>query len=505
MAKRSFTRREFLKISALSSTALALGSCASLDRSFRGEKRDLVDEVVILGAGAAGLAAAYTLKKNKIPYRMFEASSRVGGRVQSLTLFPQQGAVAELGAEFIEESHSRVFALAKEFNLNLSEIKTVPKLEAHLFSFNGQVYRVSDLTKRMKSLTAPVRRLRADLYRQQDALLNYKNNLQFERSSYYDSLSLQDLLTLWSSEVDPLILKLIETQCVARFGVDADSQSALHFIETLDAEGSSLLSGRRLYRMEGGLTSLMTNIYERVAGVIPEYLVKTQHALSEVTEQKGVFSLTFNTPQGQQSYSCRQIICTIPFSKFREVKGLQDLQLSKLKKDAILSQDYATHSKGVIVFDEPFWKKKQGMTPAHLGNFTGDFKSQKMWDSGRAQETQKGLLTFQRAGKSGAAAGASAGQEAFNDLSLFYTDLSAHPILESQLVNWSQRSWAQGSMAYFKKGQYMRFKGVAAEPEYDGKFVFAGEHTSLRYAGTLQGAVDSGVAAANSMLGLSER
>ncbi|WP_374074026.1 hypothetical protein [Bdellovibrio bacteriovorus] len=36
-----------------------------MDRFFMGDKRDLKNEVVILGAGAAGLAAAFELKKKK--------------------------------------------------------------------------------------------------------------------------------------------------------------------------------------------------------------------------------------------------------------------------------------------------------------------------------------------------------------------------------------------------------------------------------------------------------
>jgi monoamine oxidase len=54
-------------------------------------------------------------------------------------------------------------------------------------------------------------------------------------------------------------------------------------------------------------------------------------------------------------------------------------------------------------------------------------------------------------------------------------------------------------MAYFKPGQYMKYRGVAGEPEYGGRFLFAGEHTSLRNAGTVQGALETGTFAASSI------
>ncbi|MDG0816054.1 FAD-dependent oxidoreductase [Bdellovibrio svalbardensis] len=496
MAKSSFTRREFLKVSALSSTAVALGGCASLDRLFMGDKRDLANEVIILGAGAAGLAAAYSLKKKKIPFRIFEASSRVGGRVQSISVFPEGGPVAELGAEFFEESHQSIFTLAKDLNLDVRQVKSTPGLEAHMFSFNGQIYQVKDLVPRMKTLQAPLRRVRADLYRQQDVTLTYKNSLQYERSTYYDSLSLKDLLNLWKSEVDPLILELIEAQAIARFGVDAESQSSIHFLETLDAEGSSLLSGRNTFRMEGGLNRLISTLQGRVAGVVPDYILKTNHVLTDLSEKKDVFTLTFQTPKGKETYTTKNVICTIPFSKLREVNGLQEIGFSNLKKEAILTQAYATHSKGVLAFNETFWRKKSGKTPGNVGNFTGDFVTQKFWDSGRAQEGTQGLLTFQRGGKSGAETGGNAAAVAKADLSLFYADLGSKQVLNSEVINWSLKPWALGSMAYFKKGQYMRYKGVAGEPEFGGRFLFAGEHTSLKFAGTLHGAIESGLQAA---------
>lgn len=501
MAKRSLSRREFLKISALSSGGLlassALGGCAGLDRLFTGDKRNLDGEIVILGAGAAGLAAAHTLKKNKIPFRVFEASSRVGGRVQTVSLFPGDEPLAELGAEFFEESHRSVFAMAKEFSLTPLEVKTRKGLEAHYFRFDGQNYRVQDILPRLKTLAAPLRRVRADLFRDQEAILTYRNSLVYDRASYYDTLSLADLLNSWKGEVHPVVLKLIESQAVSRYGVDASEQSSLHFLSTLDSEGSSLLTGRNMYRLEGGLTNFMQMMAARVAGVLPDHSLKMNHALAEISEKEGVFTLNFQTPQGRQQYQTRNIICTLPFSKLREVRNIDSLFFSAAKKEALSGLNYATHSKGVLGFDSAFWQKKNSLQ-ANLGNFTGDFLSQKFWDSSREQKGTKALLTYSRAGKSGLTAGAGAEQEAIFDLDLFYKGLPQKPVAH-QMVNWAQRPWAGGSMAVYKKGQFMKFRGAAGEAEYGGRFVFAGEHTSLKFPGTLNGALETGILAANSI------
>lgn len=498
MAKSSFTRREFLKMTALGSSALAWSGCSTAERYFMGDPRDLRSEVVILGAGAAGLAAAFELKKRKIPFRIFEASSRVGGRVQSVPVFGE-GPVGELGAEFFDNSHLQVLNLAKELNLPVREVKTESGLEAHLFSFGGKQYRVKDLLPKMKSLQGPLRRVRQDLFRDQEVVLSHHNVFQFERAAYYDTLSLKDLLDSWSSEVDPVIRKLIETQAVSRFGVDAADQSSLHFLSTLDAEGSSLLGARTTYRMEGGLSNLMQTLASRVSGVIPDYSVKMNMALVEITFEKETFELTFQGLKGKETFRTRSVICTLPFSKLREVTGFMDLDLSTLKKEAVRTQEYASHSKGVVPFAEPFWKSRRGSTPPNLGNFTGDFLTEKIWDSSRSQVGTQGLLSWQRGGDSGLKAGSAATDEAIKDLGIFYGDIPARFENRDQMVNWKKRKWSLGSMAVFKPGQYMKYRGVAAEAELNGQLLFAGEHTSLRFAGTLNGAIDSGQKAAASV------
>src|SRR5882672_6806987 len=41
-------------------------------------------EVVIIGAGLSGLAAAYELKQAKVPFHILEIAPRVGGRVRTV-------------------------------------------------------------------------------------------------------------------------------------------------------------------------------------------------------------------------------------------------------------------------------------------------------------------------------------------------------------------------------------------------------------------------------------
>ncbi|MEP6477730.1 MAG: NAD(P)/FAD-dependent oxidoreductase [Actinomycetota bacterium] len=70
---------------------------------------------VVVGAGLAGLSAALSLHDAGVPVTVLEARDRVGGRVWSVTL--DNGAVAELGAEWIMPGDDLLLDLAGRFGL----------------------------------------------------------------------------------------------------------------------------------------------------------------------------------------------------------------------------------------------------------------------------------------------------------------------------------------------------------------------------------------------------
>jgi len=77
-------------------------------------------DVIVLGAGAAGLAAARKLARESLRVLVVEARDRVGGRVLWQTI---RGFTAELGAEFIHGPAKRTIALLQEAGLHALEIR----------------------------------------------------------------------------------------------------------------------------------------------------------------------------------------------------------------------------------------------------------------------------------------------------------------------------------------------------------------------------------------------
>ena len=73
-------------------------------------------DVVIIGAGAAGLAAARTLHDADVDVLILEARERIGGRVFTHRDHSTSGPI-ELGAEFIHGSAESVNGLLRQSNL----------------------------------------------------------------------------------------------------------------------------------------------------------------------------------------------------------------------------------------------------------------------------------------------------------------------------------------------------------------------------------------------------
>lgn len=78
-------------------------------------------DVVVIGAGAAGLAAARALSDHGLSLALLEARDRIGGRIY--TTWPAGvGLPVELGAEFVHGRPPETFAIARAARLTLYEL-----------------------------------------------------------------------------------------------------------------------------------------------------------------------------------------------------------------------------------------------------------------------------------------------------------------------------------------------------------------------------------------------
>src|SRR3954453_6699115 len=146
-ADSGLTRRQIVQRAGAGAAALTLGS-----RWLPAANAATAPRVVVIGAGLAGLSAAYQLKKAGYAAQVHEASDRVGGRCWSIRGAFADGQVAEHGGELIDQGHNAVRNLAQELGLTLDNLLAAEAAgteESYLF--DGQVYpyaqAVDDLKK----------------------------------------------------------------------------------------------------------------------------------------------------------------------------------------------------------------------------------------------------------------------------------------------------------------------------------------------------------------------
>ncbi|MCS7074798.1 MAG: FAD-dependent oxidoreductase, partial [Bacteroidia bacterium] len=108
-------RRDFLKSTGLLTGGMLL---AKTNSNFASPEKDPKGEVIVLGAGLAGLAAAYTLAEKKRKVTVLETRNRIGGRVYTHT-FEKENLTAELGGEWIGKKHKSILKLADKLKLKI--------------------------------------------------------------------------------------------------------------------------------------------------------------------------------------------------------------------------------------------------------------------------------------------------------------------------------------------------------------------------------------------------
>lgn len=77
-------------------------------------------DVIVIGAGLAGLSAARSLKEKGLSYKLLEATDRAGGKVQS-KVSEDRSSYVELGAQFVNDDMTEMVQLIKESGMKLDD------------------------------------------------------------------------------------------------------------------------------------------------------------------------------------------------------------------------------------------------------------------------------------------------------------------------------------------------------------------------------------------------
>src|SRR5262245_24091757 len=117
------TRRDFLRRSVIAVAPLAAPSRSQFEGQDQIGRAEASKKVIIIGAGLAGLSAAFELSRFGHEVTLLEARLRPGGRVYTLRGPFSDGMYAEAGAARIPDNHHLTLKYIKLFGLTLDQFE----------------------------------------------------------------------------------------------------------------------------------------------------------------------------------------------------------------------------------------------------------------------------------------------------------------------------------------------------------------------------------------------
>jgi len=481
-------RRQFLK------TAVAAAAGASVTPIFQAAaKGPQAPAVVIIGAGTAGLTCAYRLQQNGIAARVFEASTRAGGRMFSLRNFFPDNQLTELGGEYIDSGHATMRRLVKELDLTLNDLGAEKKPTGdHSFFFDN---RLVTTDAEFIDLFRPIARAIARDLKLMKVRENGKMEISYTtpHGREVDRLSIPE----WFEKrgISGLPTKILRAAYVGEYGLEIDQQSALNLLLTMGDEtppdefrifGES---DERFHIAEGN-DSVPTRLAERL-----QKPVEFGTRLESIASDGSGFRLALKHDAQTTEEKADIVVLALPFTILRQLD--LRLKLPDGKSKAIRELGYGTNAKLIAGFSRRVWED------AHSTGYTfTDLEFQCCWETSRGQPGSHAILTNFAGGDLGLHLNEGEVQERAagfaSQVERVYPGALDAFTKKAIRQHWPSSPFTLGSYTCYKPGQYSTLSDFVATPV--GNLFFAGEHTSAEFNGYMEGAAESGERAAREVL-----
>ena len=416
-------------------------------------------DVLVIGAGIAGLRAAEVLVANGRRVIVLEARDRLGGRIYTDRSW---GVPVDLGASWIHGAENNPIAA-------LAAAKGIP---TQATDYESAVYGVdgkrlgNDASDDLESQAADLVEVGRESSPDTDEPL---------RSALDRAIAAADLDPSELLNVEMGITESIEHE----YAADAVDLSANHFDD----------GGR-----EDGGDALLPGGYDQVVAAVANGLdVRLGHVVSGV-DTSGDRAVVV-TSQG--SFEAKSVVITVPLGVLKTGSIQFSPALPEPKSRAIARLGMGALSKTCLRFESQFWPDDAELidivpSPSRRGQWveslslTGlvDMPALMMFNAGKFARAVEAMTDAEVI-----ASASSALEPAFPEFS------APTGLLRSA---WSVDPFSLGSYSFIAVGSSLADRDALAEP--DGRRIFAGEACSRDHAATVHGAYASGEAAANALL-----
>jgi monoamine oxidase len=516
--------------------------------------------VGIIGAGLAGLASAFELRKTGAEITIFEAEEeRIGGRVYSYYFDEEKKLYGEFGAMRIPVTHEAVWHY-----INLFRLPTRPFVQtnenAFIYLKNIRVRNDSEGKNVMRYIYPEYNLSEGEEQVPWQQLLYYalespllpanpeQRSELLQVKPYYNGY-----VNYWDSQSNR---KIMESLGLSQGAIDMiSSLSPLagqnlynSYVDIAQANYPANLSF--LYEIPGGTSALPYKMYNSLINPNPtkDYPSAPPNYLGRVSVKSGspvtgihrdgktgeVILAYSNSGNDKSKYeSFDYVICAIPFSALRTV-DIKPL-FSDLKMQAIREVDYIASQKSLMLCNRRFWEEGGPDQQIIGGGSYTDLPVTTIWypsdhashcsiqNSCTMHSFPYSKVNLPQGNQNSLASEPGVLIASYNygldtvrlanlteelrlkEMKKEVEEVHGLPrgyldniVEDFKTMDWNSYLWTRGALPFFTPEQKRLFSYAMALPEYDNRVFIAGDHISAVHR-WMQGALQSGMTAANEL------
>ena len=428
--------------------------------------------VLVAGAGLAGLAAAHDLMALGAGVTVVDVRERVGGRVWTIRDGFAERQHAEGGGDMIDEDQDAIRELAAEVGLKLTRILRggfgyvrVDHTGKARIMPRGAMRGWDRLAGELKGLTTPY--VRAE--------------------QRWDSPITADLarrsVAAWLDEVKAdQDLRATATGLRGFFLADPEELSLIALVDQFSQKEAPAPGA--MYRIDGG--------NDRLATALAAPLGDRLHLGTDVvalSHRGRTVRVSVKNGRTLSQINCDYVVLALPATLLRRIPISPALPAQQ--HDAFVRLKYGRATRTLLQFPQRFWR-----APGRPRAFGSALPFGALWDGNEEQRGRSGILSLLAGGGASDLTQTIVAKDGARGLAQSLDWLGSHAadVTASRQIVWEQDPYARGGYAYFDPGFDPALRAWLARPA--GRLFFAGEHTSIRWQGYMNGAVESGRRAA---------
>src|SRR3954447_10315528 len=483
------TRRKLIQAGAGTAAAGAVAAAPATAVAKHTRPRRKAD-IIVVGAGLAGLTAARKIRAAGKSVIVMEAQQRVGGRTLNEDI--GGGEVADLGGTFIGPTQDHVAALVKELGIN-----TFPT-----YNTGNNVFIRSDGRRETFASNAPVfgtapadPEIAADIVAvvgQLDSMaseIDVKQPWAHPKAADWDSQTLETFVRA-NSTGNKEFLDLVSAACEPIFGAEAREISLLYVLFYIASSGNEQNVGtfeRNFNTAGGGQETRIEGGAQLISIKMAQQLGKRVIKNAPVRRiDQGRFGVRVWTDkfyvQGK-----RVVVAMPPALAGRIIYhgGMTDL------RDQLMQRiPQGTLRKFEAVYEKPFWRDKNlsGQCISNIGPIKVTFDAS---PKDGAPGVVLGFIGGSEARKWTPRSPEDRKKACLDQLQQFFDDTQAQNVTAVYEKDWPADPWARGCpVGVMAPGTLLDFGPALRAPV--GKIHWAGTETSDYWCGYMGGAVRSG-------------